>query len=135
MRYSNVDFNIVYVDPSRGTDGDGTTPAMSKKNLPSTAADFQNNTCYIIRRTAESSACTVPNGTNNNLTNLLIMGMPNASDEMYELVPAAAKTACWALDEAGARKSVVPVSDVDGRASVVIGPNYQTVWYEIEVKE
>ena len=51
MRYSNVDFNIVYVDPSRGTDGDGTTPATAKKNLPSTAADFQNNTCYIIRRT------------------------------------------------------------------------------------
>lgn len=51
------------------------------------------------------------------------------------LPSAAAKTACWALDEAGARKSVVPVSDVDGRASVVIGPNYQTVWYEIEVKE
>ena len=54
MRYSNVDFNVVYVDPSRGTDGDGTTPAKAKKNLPSTAADFVNNTCYIIRRTAES---------------------------------------------------------------------------------
>ena len=99
MRYSNVDFNIVYVDPSRGTDGDGTTPATAKKNLPSTAADFQNNTCYIIRRTAESSACTVPNGTNNNLTNLLIMGMPMASDAMWELVPAEARTA-WGSDAA-----------------------------------
>ena len=99
MRYSNVDFNIVYVDPSRGTDGDGTTPATAKKNLPSTAADFQNNTCYIIRRTAESSACTVPNGTNNNLTNLLIMGMPMASDAMWELVPAEARTA-WGADAA-----------------------------------
>ena len=33
MRYSNVDFNVVYVDPSRGADGDGTTPAKAKKNL------------------------------------------------------------------------------------------------------
>ena len=99
MRYSNVDFNVVYVDPSRGTDGDGTTPAKAKKGLPSTAADFQNNTCYIIRRTAESSACTVPNGTNYDITNLLIMGMPMASDAMWELVPSEARTA-WGSDPA-----------------------------------
>ena len=99
MRYSNVEFNVVYVDPSRGTDGDGTTPAKAKKNLPSTAGDFANNTCYIIRRTAESSACTVPNGTNNSLTNLLIMGMPMASDAMGELVPSEARSA-WGSDTA-----------------------------------
>ena len=34
MRYSNVDFNVVYVDPSRGTAGDGTTPANALKSLP-----------------------------------------------------------------------------------------------------
>ena len=99
MRYSNVDFNVVYVDPSRGTAGDGTTPAKALKALPSTAADFANNTCYIIRRTAESSACVVPNGTNNNITNLLIMGMPMASDAMWELVPSEARTA-WGSDSA-----------------------------------
>ena len=99
MRYSNVDFNVVYVDPSRGTDGDGTTPAKARKALPATAADFQNNTCYLIRRTAESSACVVPNGTNNNITNLLIMGMPMASDTLWELVPGEARTA-WGTDSA-----------------------------------
>ena len=52
MRYSNVDFDIVYVDPSRGTGGDGTTPATALKALPATASDFQDNTCYLIRRTA-----------------------------------------------------------------------------------
>ena len=93
MRYSNVDFNVVYVDPSRGTAGDGTTPANALKSLPASAGDFLDNTCYIIRRTAETSACTIPNGTSYDVKNLLIMGMPMASDAMWELVPQAAKTA------------------------------------------
>ena len=99
MRYSNVDFNIVYVDPSRSSDGDGTTPATAKKGLPTTAAAFAENTCYLIRRTAESSACVIPNGTNSSVTNLLLMGMPTASDPMWELVPAEARTA-WGSDSA-----------------------------------
>ena len=99
MRYSNVDFTVVYVDPSRTSDGDGTTPAKAKRGLPATAGEFQNNTCYIIRRTAESAACVVPNGTNNSVTNLILMGMPMASDAMWELVPAEARTA-WGADAA-----------------------------------
>ena len=99
MRYSNVDFNVVYVDPSRGTAGDGTTPANALKSLPASAGDFLDNTCYIIRRTAETSACTIPNGTSYDVKNLLIMGMPMASDAMWELVPQAAKTA-WGSDSA-----------------------------------
>ena len=62
MRYSNVEFDVVYVDPSKSSSGDGTTPANALKSLPSTASDFQNNTCYIIRRTAETAACTIPKG-------------------------------------------------------------------------
>ncbi|MGN0846497.1 MAG: hypothetical protein ACI4RA_03840 [Kiritimatiellia bacterium] len=50
------------------------------------------------------------------------------------LPSAPAKTKCWALDEAGARRAEVPVVDANGQASVVIGPSYRTVWYEIEVK-
>ena len=99
MRYSNVDFDIVYVDPSRGTGGDGTTPATALKSLPATASDFQDNTCYLIRRTAESASCTIPNGTNYDIKNLIITGMPMASDAMWELVPAAARTA-WGSDSA-----------------------------------
>ena len=45
MRYSNVDFNVVYVDPSKSSSGDGTTPAKALKSLPSTASDFQDDTC------------------------------------------------------------------------------------------
>ena len=60
MRYSNVEFSVVYVDPSKSSSGDGTTPAKALKSLPSTAADFQNNTCYLIRRTAETLAAARP---------------------------------------------------------------------------
>ena len=46
----------------------------------------------------------------------------------------ASATKCWALDERGERKAEVPVSAAsDGSAIVNIGPEYQTVWYEIAV--
>ena len=38
---------------------------------------------------------------------------------------------CWALDEAGVRKTAVPVSVCDGRIEISTGPDYKTVWYEI----
>ena len=99
MIYSNVDFNVVYVDPSIGTAGDGTTPAGALKALPANAADFTDNTCYLIRRTQESYATIIPNGENTNITNLLLLGMPNPSDLMYDFVPEEAKNA-WGADEA-----------------------------------
>ena len=99
MRLSNIEYDVVYVDPSRGSSGDGSTPANALKSLPATAGDFQDNTCYIIRRTAETAAATIPNGTNYDVTNLVIMGMPTASDAMWEFVPQAAKTA-WGADSA-----------------------------------
>lgn len=46
----------------------------------------------------------------------------------------AARTRCWALDERGERKAAVPVTDADGQANVVIGPQYATVWYELAVE-
>ena len=99
MLYSNVDFNIVYVDPSIATAGDGATPATALKNLPATAEEFVNNTCYLIRRTKETAAATIPAGSNTEITNLLLLGMPNPSDLMYDFVPDIAKTT-WGADTA-----------------------------------
>ena len=99
MRYANIDFSVVYVDPSKSSSGTGATPATALNALPSTAASFADNTCYLVRRTAETKAAVIPNGTNNSVKNLLILGMPNASDELYELVPSEAKTA-WGADSA-----------------------------------
>ena len=45
-----------------------------------------------------------------------------------------AKTKCYALDPHGDRKAEVPVEKADGGCHIVIGPQYQTVWYEIEMK-
>lgn len=40
----------------------------------------------------------------------------------------------WALDGRGARKARLPVSsDSNGRAVIEIGPQYQTLWYEVKV--
>ena len=69
------------------------------KALPANAADFTDNTCYLIRRTQESYATIIPNGENSNISNLLLLGMPNPSDLMYDFVPEEAKTA-WGEDEA-----------------------------------
>ena len=73
----------------------GQRPAGALKALPANAADFADNTCYLIRRTSESYATIIPNGENTNITNLLLLGMPNPSDLMYDFVPEEAKTA-WA---------------------------------------
>lgn len=61
---------------------------------------------------------------------------------LAEGVPAAltlpsdpAKTTCFALDPRGGRKAPVPVEKAEGGCRIAIGPQYQTVWYEIEVKE
>lgn len=99
MLYSNIDFNVIYVDPSLEASGDGRTPGAALKDLPVTTEGFADNSCYLIRRTAETSACTIPAGTNNTLRNLLLLGMPNPNDAMYAFVPEEAKTA-WGLDAA-----------------------------------
>lgn len=97
MIYSNVDFNVVYVDPGIATAGDGATPETAINTLPATASELVDNTCYIIRRTDESVPTLLPYGENTTITNLVIMGMPTAADRLYELMPDEAKTA-WGAD-------------------------------------
>ena len=99
MRYSNIDYTVLYVDPSKTTNGNGSTPANALNALPTSVSSIPNNTCYIIRRTAEAKACVLPSGTNNSVTNLMLLGMPMAADAMWSLVPEAAKTA-WGSDAA-----------------------------------
>ena len=48
MRYSNIDFNVVYVDPSKSSSGDGSTPANALNALPSTASSFADNICRPV---------------------------------------------------------------------------------------
>lgn len=99
MRYSNIDYTVLYVDPSRTTNGNGSTPANAMNALPSSVSSIADNTCYIIRRTAEAKALTLPSGTNGSVTNIMFLGMPIAADAMWGLVPDAARTA-WGSDTA-----------------------------------
>lgn len=46
-----------------------------------------------------------------------------------------ARTCCYALDPHGDRKAELMVEKAEAGCRVVIGPRYQTVWYEIEVKK
>lgn len=61
---------------------------------------------------------------------MLVEGIPAT----VTLPSDAAKTACYALDSNGGRKQPVPVEKAAGGCRIAIGPQYQTVWYEIEVK-
>ncbi len=40
---------------------------------------------------------------------------------------------CWALDEAGGRRQSVPVAVQNGRATIAVGPDFRTIWYEIQL--
>lgn len=98
MIFSNIDFAVVYVDPSRETAGDGSTPETALKDLPATLAEFADGTCYLIRRTA-AGACVMPSGTRSDILNLIVAGMPKPDDLLYDIVPDAAKSA-WGMDSA-----------------------------------
>ncbi len=44
----------------------------------------------------------------------------------------AQRTKAWALDERGQRKTEIPVqADANGNAVLEIGPQWQTLWYEV----
>ena len=97
MILSNTNFNVLYVDPSAASAGDGSTPAAALKALPASASGIADDTCYLVRRTAASSEAVLPQGANSSITAFAIVGMPKAADELYALMPDAAKTA-WVAD-------------------------------------
>ena len=51
-------------------------------------------------------------------------------------IPAdSARIHCFALDPRGDRKEEVPVQRTDGGSSmIVLKPDYETVWYEIDIQ-
>ena len=95
LNYSNVDYNIVYVDPTIGENaGDGSTPAGALLDLPTTLSNY---TCYLIRRTEETWNVKLKQTRNTGLTHILFLGMPFKDTPMYENLPEEVKTA-WGDD-------------------------------------
>lgn len=76
VSYNGVQYTIVFVDPSKSSSGDGTSVAQALNQLPAKLADF---TCYLIRRTTTGEAF-VQHDASSSLTNIMLLGMPKASD-------------------------------------------------------
>ena len=95
LNYNTIDYNIVYIDPTLATPGDGTTPALALSTFPTPLVD---NTCYIIRRTSEESLSDLPQTKRTtNMTRILLLGMPFEDSAFYPLIPDEVKTA-WGGD-------------------------------------
>lgn len=92
--YDNVEFNIVYIDPTIASAGDGTTPALALSDLPNTLVD---NTCYLMRRTNEETHVSLKQTKNTGLVNTILMGMPFKDNPIYGMLPEEVKTA-WGND-------------------------------------
>lgn len=97
MLFSNIEYTIKYVDPSKSTNGDGSSIIDAMNQLPTTDAGYTENTCYLIRRTAEATAVTIPSITCNR-KNFLFVGMPKSTDLLYQQIPQIAKDE-WGDDE------------------------------------
>ena len=52
-----------------------------------------------------------------------------------ELPAPVSRTRCFALNPNGERLKEVPVEETPSGSRIVIGPQYQTIWYEIEIGE
>lgn len=99
MIFSNIDFELKYIDPSAAENGDGLSPETPSNALPEAIGDMGNNTCYLIRRTGESSSVLLPRGNTGDIQNILFLGMPKATDAMWQFMPLIAREA-WGADEA-----------------------------------
>lgn len=112
---------------SRRATGFGETGAPASILL--TATGVSENEGTVLENTSGSSAA-LRDRTRWGEGTVLAEGVP----ANVTLSSDPAKTRCYALDERGARKGDVPVEKVEGGCRIAIGPQYKTVWYEIQVR-
>lgn len=95
--YKDIEYTIVYIDPSAGSDGDGTSYSSPKQSFPST---IEEATCYLIRRTSYDYKAQLPTGNFSSVNNVWLMGMPTEDDFLeWNLIDSGVKTA-WGSDTA-----------------------------------
>lgn len=81
VTYKGVEYNVVLIDPSIATAGNGATVSTALKDFPTV---LENNTCYLVRRTDPSLAhAFVTYQTGNTLKNIMILGMPKSTDKQW----------------------------------------------------
>lgn len=92
--YSAFEYNVVYIDPTIVEAGDGSTPALALKDLPTVLTE---GTCYFMRRTNEIYNLTLTKTGNVGLKHIMFLGMPKEGDEFYNLATPEAIEA-WGSD-------------------------------------
>ena len=99
LNFRGKEYNVVLIDPSIETAGDGATPSTALKDLPSKLA---NNTCYLVRRTSIDYAALVKYQVDTTLINVMLLGMPKETDEQWiqDLVPSTVVNSAWKSDTA-----------------------------------
>lgn len=83
LNYEGVDYNVVYIDPSSETNGDGTTYSTAMNAFPSSYTD---KTVYLFRRTDETSKISMPKSGNAGLKYIMFLGMPREGQQFYDLL-------------------------------------------------
>ena len=87
---------VVYIDPSIASAGDGSTPATALSAFPTDASTWPEYVAFIIRRTAEETRATFTKISPSSKS-VAIIGMPKSTDELYTSMPEEAKAA-WGSD-------------------------------------
>ena len=81
VTYKGVEYNVVLIDPSIATAGNGATVSTALKDFP---VVLENNTCYLVRRTDPSLAhAFITYQTGNTLQNIMFLGMPKSTDKQW----------------------------------------------------
>lgn len=83
LSYESIDYNVVYIDPSAETNGDGTTYSTAMNVFPSSYTD---KTVYLFRRTDETSKISMPKSGNASLKYIMFLGMPREGQQFYDLL-------------------------------------------------
>ena len=96
LKYNSINYNIVYVDPSIESAGDGSSHSSALKTLPSPLVD---ETCYLIRRTTEEYLTDMQKSHNVGLRNIIFLGMPKQGSFFYDLIDEDTRNA-WGSDVA-----------------------------------
>ncbi len=93
LNLAGVTLNVVYVDPSLATAGDGTTPAGALKTIGTPAS----GNAYIVRRLDGTASSLTAVSLSVAAGSLAIIGMARPGTPEYALMPTAAKAA-WGSD-------------------------------------
>jgi len=95
---NGVEFDVVYIDPSAGSAGDGSAYDSPLLDIPST---IENQKCYLVRRTSEDYMVDMKVGNySGTIFNFMIMGMPKSTDEEWKYLNDADVKSAWGSDTA-----------------------------------